>query len=101
MKKHVAIKISSTEEIDLASIIKHPGMFVFVEKVLKGHVDQQLAMIFEVQPDDPDRLTKLAAISGTAYAMQLMLELARTELRELWKKLEAQEVKRKREAEKQ
>ena len=75
-------------------------MFRGIEKILKGHCDQQLLQIMEVPPDDPNRQVKLNAISETAYSMQLFLELARQELGLNWKYLEAEELRRHKEAEK-
>ena len=103
MKVHEPIyfkKLSPAERADLGSITKHPGMDVFLEKILKGHCDQQLLQIMEVPPDDPNRQVKLNAISETAYSMQLFLELARQELGLNWKYLEAEELRRHKEAEK-
>jgi 23S rRNA maturation-related 3'-5' exoribonuclease YhaM len=70
--------------MDLASITKHPGMVVLLDKLIRGHAQQQLHKIYEVKPEDPDRVTKLDAISSTAYAMNKMEEYIRRELEENW-----------------
>lgn len=92
MKKHEPIELTSAERIDLASITKHPGMGV-IQKILKGHVDQQLAMVFDVQPDDPDRTTKLDGIGSVAYAMKLTHELFTNEVKRNWEILQREEKK--------
>ena len=55
-------------------------------------------MVHNVQPDDPDRVTKIDGICAVANGMKLMLELARKELDLNWRTLQAQEEQRAREA---
>jgi hypothetical protein len=98
MKKHDPIKLNPAERTDLASITKHPGMTVLVERIVEGHVNQQLAMIFDVQPDDADRVTKLSAIAETAYAMELFSKLVQDELARNWGILQQEEESRARAA---
>ena len=98
MKKHDPIKLSPTERVDLGSITKHPGLSVLVDKIIAGHAQQQLEMIHTVEPDDPERVTKLDAISATAYAMKLTHELVKREIELNWKNLLEEEERRVREA---
>jgi hypothetical protein len=91
MKQHDPIKLNATERSDLGSITKHPGMVVLVDKILAGHAQQQLEQIHTVQPDDPDRVTKLDGISAVAFAMKLTLELVRKELNLNWRTLQEEE----------
>ena len=102
MEKHEPIyykKLTPAERGDMASITKHPGMDVVLEKIMKGHAHQQLLQIMDVPPDDPDRVPKLAAISSTAYAMQLFYELVKQELELNFRALQQEEERLKREAE--
>ena len=95
MKQHAPIKLNSAERVDLGSITKHPGMEVLLKKILAGHVQQQLEMIHDVQPDDPDRTSKLDGIGAVAFAMKLTEQLLLRELEENWKYLLQQESKAK------
>lgn len=94
MKQHDPIKLGPTDRVDLASITKHPGMVVLVEKILAAHVKQQLEMVHDVQPDDPNRITKIDGICAVANGMKLTLELVRRELDFNWRTLQEQEVAR-------
>jgi hypothetical protein len=100
VKKHVPIKLGPTERVDLGSITKHPGMTVLLERIGKGHADQQLLSVLDVEPDDPERVVKIDAISSVAYAMKLFLELLRKEVVLNWEFLQQQEVERQKEAKK-
>ena len=95
MKAHKPIELTPAERLDLASITKHPGMLVLVDKILESHVKEELHSIYEVQLDDPERVTKLDAICASAYAMKLTLELIRGELVRNWNILAKQEEERK------
>jgi len=96
MKQHDPIKLSPTERSDLGSITKHPGMVVLVEKIMAGHVQQQLEQVHSVQPDDPARVTKLDGIGAVAFAMKLNLELVRKEIDLNWRMLQEAEEARSR-----
>jgi hypothetical protein len=76
--------LSAVERMDLGSITKHPGMVVLLDKLIRGHAQQQLHKIYEVKPEDPDRVTKLNAISSTAYAMNELEKWIRQELQHNW-----------------
>lgn len=95
MEKHKEIKLNATERSDLGAVQKHPGVQVLVERIIAGHAQQQLEQIHTVQPDDPNRVTKLDGISAVAFAMKLNLELVRQELDYNWKILQAQEERAK------
>ena len=98
MEMHLPMKLGPTERVDLASITKHPGMTVLVDKILRGHALQQREMIHEVALDDADRITKLSAICAVADAMKLTLELVRRELDYNWRMLQEEEERRAKEA---
>lgn len=91
LKDHIPIILSQPERMDLGSITKHPGMMVLLDKIVRGHAQQQLHLIYKVPPDDANRVTKLDAISSTAYAMNLFEECIRQELQRNWDILAAQE----------
>lgn len=95
---HLPIVLTGNERADLGSVQRHPGFVLFVEKVLKGHAQQQIHKIFEVELSDADRVTKLDAICAVAHAMQGTLELARWELDRNIMEIEAVEEKTRREA---
>ena len=82
MKKHDPIykTLGPQKKTDLASITRHPGMAVLIEDLARGHLKQQLNQIMDVDVDDPERITKLAAISATAYAMDLFIKLLEQEM---------------------
>jgi hypothetical protein len=98
MKLHDPIKLTPAERADLGSISRHPGMIVLIEKILAGHTQQQLEMIHTVQPDDPQRVSKLDGISAVAFAMKLTLELVRREVDFNWRTLQGEEETRERAA---
>jgi hypothetical protein len=98
MEKHKPILLNPVQRAELASITKHPGLTVLLEDIIKGHIEQQLGMIFQVQPDDSERITKLAAIAETAYAMQLFYKVVKDEIDRNWNKIAAEEEQRRREA---
>ena len=91
LSEHVPVILNSVERMDLGSISKHPGMAVLLDKIMRGHAQQQLHMIYDVKPEDPDRVTKLNAISATAYAMNEFEKWIRLELEQNWKILAAKE----------
>jgi hypothetical protein len=91
MKQHDPIKLTPTERSDLGSITKHPGLTVLIERIIGGHAEQQLQQIHTVQPDDPDRSTKLDGIGAVAFAMKLTYEMAKREIEFNWKILQEQE----------
>jgi hypothetical protein len=99
MKQHDPIKLSPAERSDLGSITRHPGMAV-VDKILAEHVQKALEQVHEVQPDDPDRTTKLDGIGSVAFAMKMTLELLRKEIHRNWQILQQEEEAAKNESEK-
>lgn len=95
---HLPTKLSPPERVDLASITKHPGMEVLLNKILETHVAQQLDRIHKVKLDDPDRVVKLDAICSVAHAMRLTAEIVKMEIAHNWKILEDEEKARRRAA---
>lgn len=98
MQKHDPIKLTPNERIELGSISRHPGMAILLEKILATHVRQQLEMVHSVQPDDPDRITRIDGICAVANGMKLAYELLLKEIDLNWRTLQAEEEQRKIEA---
>lgn len=98
MEKHSPTKLTPTQRVDLGSITKHPGMFVLLDAIVQKHLREQLEMVHNVQPDDPNRITKIDGICAVANGMKLTLELMRRELDYNWRILEEEEVARKKQA---
>lgn len=101
MEKHSPTKLSPTQRVDLGSITKHPGMTVLLEAIVTKHLREQLEMVHNIQPDDPNRVVKIDGICAVANGMKLTLELMRRELDYNWRILEDEEKQRKREAQTQ
>lgn len=80
MKQLSNIPLSPVERTDLASVQRHPGVAVLVEKILATHARQQLEAVHDVQADDPDRVTKIDGICSVANGLKLALELLRREM---------------------
>lgn len=100
MEKLKPAPLNAVERMQLGSIQRHPGMGVLVEKIMGYHAKEQLQLIYTVMPDDPDRVTKLDAISSVAFAMQLHLDLIRDELKRNLAWIENEEKQRLREGKK-
>lgn len=95
MEKHNPVPLTGTERTDLASITRHPGMTVLIEKIIGTHMRGQLEMVHNVQPDDPYRVTKIDGICAVANGMKLTYELAKAEVERNWRILQEQEEARK------
>jgi hypothetical protein len=98
MKDLLPIVLSPNERADLGSVQRHPGVVLLVEKIMKGHAQQALHQVYDVELDDPDRLTKIDAICAVAHAMQKSLDLVRRELDRNIKILTQEEEKARKEA---
>jgi hypothetical protein len=79
MKKPSPIKLNPAERVDLGSITHHPGLAV-VLKILRYHMNETMASIFDIQPDDAERDVKLKAIGETAYAQKLNITVLEQEI---------------------
>ena len=91
MKQLMPVVLTQAERMDLASITKHPGMNVLVDRIVDVHVRQSLEQIHGVQPDDPDRTSKLDGIGTVSFGMKLLSEAVKSELKRNWDILAKQE----------
>ena len=98
MKDFLPIVLSNNERADLGSVQRHPGFVILVEKIMKGHADQALHQVYDIELDDADRVTKIDAICSTAFAMKKALDMVRRELDRNFKILTQQEEQARKEA---